>query len=350
MPVTDEDIIRELLHRYTEHVYPAASTASEVMTRQRRRDRRRALSLLAAGTALGTAAGVTALAPRPSPPGPASAAPAAPGNAKPASSPQPSLRLTADQRVLYQLSSVAARQAPGQGRYVVMSTEDTYVRDTTVIDSLTGDMWSYQKGTDGSPSGKGYTAGYSATAAQLARIPTSPAALRAVLIAEWDKSLATGIPQPAARTRLSSKLPRNFSGHPRPLVHSDDDKVFQQASYLLWNPLVSPSLRSALFKVLAAVPGVRVDPSARDRLGRPAVELSRADDSGLTSAKPDGQVFVTFQSPATGAVLESTVTSPANGSAVTPQQPHGGSPVVAATVYLSITWADSVPGNPYGGS
>ena len=62
------------------------------------------------------------------------------------------------------------------------------------------------------------------------------------------------------------------------MLQSDDDKVFQQASYLLWNPLVSPSLRSALFKVLATVPGVQVNPSTRDSLGRPAIEL-----------KPDGQ-------------------------------------------------------------
>ena len=54
MPVTDEDIIRELLHRCTEHVNPAPSIANEVTTRQHRRDRRRALSLVAAGAALGT--------------------------------------------------------------------------------------------------------------------------------------------------------------------------------------------------------------------------------------------------------------------------------------------------------
>src|SRR5690242_15252507 len=41
------------------------------------------------------------------------------------------------------------------------------------------------------------------------------------------------------------------------------------------DPLVGPQLRSALYKVLADTPGVRVDSHARGDLGRPAVEISR---------------------------------------------------------------------------
>ena len=41
MPATDEDIIRDLLHRSTGHVHPPASIAAEVAARQRRRDHRR---------------------------------------------------------------------------------------------------------------------------------------------------------------------------------------------------------------------------------------------------------------------------------------------------------------------
>lgn len=349
MPTTDEDIVREMLHRYTGHVRPSASVATEVAARQRRRDRRRAVSLVAAGAALGTVAGVIAFVPGHS--SPATAAPVASGKAQRAARAQPALKLTADQRVLYHLSSVAARQLPGQGRYVVMSTEGSGVKDTTIIDSLTGDMWSYQKGTNGSPSGKGYTAGYSATAAQIAQIPTSLPALRAALIAEWKKQLATGIPQPSART--GQAVPRPSVPGPKPsslpVPQSNDDMVFQQASYLLWNPLVGPSLRAALFKVLATVPGVKVNTSARDSLGRPAVELSRTDNSGLPSGKSDGQAFTMFESAATGAVLESVVTSPPNSGVVTPQHPTGSSTVTGGTVYLGVHWTNSVPGNPYQG-
>jgi len=67
MPATDEDIIRDLLHRYTDQVRPAASIAAGVAARQRHRERRRLVSLAAAGTALGVAAGVIAVVPGHSP-------------------------------------------------------------------------------------------------------------------------------------------------------------------------------------------------------------------------------------------------------------------------------------------
>jgi hypothetical protein len=116
-----------------------------------------------------------------------------------------------------------------------MSTQGSGVRDTSVIDSLTGDMWSYQKGTDGSPSGKGYTMDYSPTAAQFAAMPTSLAGLRAALITRWKD-----------QAEASAKAVQN-TGRPTPVplpvLQSDNDIVFQEATYLLWNPLVGPTLR-----------------------------------------------------------------------------------------------------------
>jgi hypothetical protein len=326
MPATDEDIVRDLLHRYTDHVRPPASIATEVAVRQRSHDRRRrVVSVAAAGAAIGTAAGLAAVAPGHSP--------SAPGG------PRPAIRLTADQRVLYHLSSAAAGQPQGQGRYAVMSTEGDDVKDTSVIDSRTGSMWSYQQGSDGSPSGKSFSRHYSPTSAQLAAMPTSPAALRAVLIAQWNQQT-----RPARRPLR----PGGPTPVPLPLTVSDNDKVFQQASDLLWNPLVGPALRAALYKVLAAVPGVAVTPSAHDSIGRPAVELSRADSSGLPGGKPDGVSYATYESPATGAVLESAVTYPPGSDIVTPQDPHGTRTVVDMTVYLTVTWASAIPADPYG--
>jgi hypothetical protein len=325
MPAIDEDIIRDLLHRYTDHVRPPASIATEVVARQRRRDRRRrAVSLAATGAALGTAAGVVAVAPGHSP---------ARGRT------QPVIRLTADQRVLYHLSSVAARQSQDKGRYAVMRTEGSDVKDTSVIDSRTGNMWSYQEGSDGSPSGKGFTRHYSPTSAQFAAMPTGPAALRAALIAQWDSE------NKPAKSPLRTKGPTPVA---RPLTISADDKVFQEASYLLWYPLVGPDLRSALYKVLAAVPGVTVSSSAHDSIGRPAVEISRRDNSGLPGGKSDGIIYATYESPASGVVLESTVTYPPGSDIVTPQDPHGTGTIVDTTVYLGTTWTSSVPADPYG--
>jgi hypothetical protein len=341
MPITDEDIVRDLLHRSTSHVRPRDSIATAVIARQRRRDRNRRLaSAAAAGAALATAAGVIAIFP-----GHASRAPQSPVNALPATkqpvttqpvTTQPALKLTANQRALYKLSTVAARQSAAKGRYAVMMTDGTDVKDTNIIDTLTGDLWGYQLGSNGYPSGGGsVTRHYSPTAAQFAAMPTDPTALRAALIAQWDKQ-SPALPDPYNGGRIT------------PLPFSKDDKVFQQANNVLWNPLSGPALRSALFRVLMNVPGVKVNLSAHDANGRPAVEISRTDASGLPGYKPDGQTWATYESPATGALLETSITYPPGE--VTPQYPHGSPyPFVDKDVYQSITWASKVPSNPYKG-
>jgi hypothetical protein len=339
MPITDEDIVRDLLHRYTDHVQPRDSIATAVIARQRRRDRNRRLaSAAAAGAALATAAGVIAVLP-----GPAPRAPQSPGNALPTTrqpvtsrpaTRQPALKLTADQRALSKLSAVAARQPAAQGRYAVMMTDGTDVKDTNIIDTRTGDLWGYQLGADGYPSGGGsVTRHFSPTAAQFAAMPTDPTALRAALIAQWNKQ-TPALPDPYHGGRIT------------PLPFTNDDKVFQQANNVLWNPLSGPALRSALFRVLMNVPGVKVTWSAHDADGRPAVEISRADASGLPGYKPDGQTWATYESPATGALLETSITFPPGE--VTPQYPHGSPYLfVDKTVYQSITWANKVPSDHY---
>lgn len=336
MPITDEDIIRDLLHRVTADVHPLESVATAVAARQRRRNRhRRVACLTAAGAVLGTAAGVIAAVPGHSSSEHMSASgPAASGGTRTA------IRLTADQRVLYHLSSVAAQQRHNQGRYAVMSTAGDDVKDTSVINSLTGDMWSYQQGRDGSPSGKGFSPHYSPTSAQFAAMPTNVAGLRAALISQW------GSEHKPARNPLRARTPAVV---PRPVTVTDDDKVFQQASDMLWNPLVRPALRSALYRVLAGVPGVTVNTSARDSTGQPATEISRVDNSGLPGDRSDGVIYVTYENPATAAVLESTVTYPPGSGIVTPHDPAGTSTVVDRTVYLSVTWANAIPADPYTG-
>lgn len=61
---------------------------------------------------------------------------------------------------------------------------------------------------------------------------------------------------------------------------------------MLWTPLVGPELRAAVFRVLAATPGVQVNSHARDSLGRPAVEISGFDR--VTSV-----TLATFEDPST---------------------------------------------------
>ena len=79
------------------------------------------------------------------------------------------------------------------------------------------------------------------------------------------------------------------------------------------------------------------------------MEISRVDNSGHPGGRSDRIIYATYESPATGAVLESAVTYPPGSDIVTPQDPHGDSTVVDTTVYLTVTRAGAIPADPYGG-
>jgi hypothetical protein len=322
MPSTDEDVLRAAMRRCTEDVRAPASIAAQVVSHQRRRARRgRILTLTATTAALAAAAGVVALVPR--------QAAQTPGGHQT----RPAIALTAAQRTLYRLSSVAANSPAGQGRYVVMrEVQDNYKR-TSVIDSLTGDVWTYQQGA-GVPAELPVARHDSPTQAQLAAMPTGPAALRALLISQYDEQQKQADAAMAAQLKQKDKILRRDH---RPAVTAlkltANDKVFEQASLLLWNPLVSPALRSAVFKVLAATPGVQVNSHARDGLGRRAVEISWFDR--VTSV-----TLATFEDPATTRMLEQTDTS-------TPAAVNGHTSSTGRDLYLSVTRARAVPPNPY---
>ena len=258
MPGTDEDILATLMHRCTDDVHAPASIAAQVVTRQRCRDRRgRILTLTATTAALGTAAGVVALVPR-------QAAPSPGGHHI-----RPAITLTAAQRTLYRLSSVAANAPQGQGRYVVMREIQDNYKKMSVIDSLTGDVWTYQQGggvpaelplaaTIPDPGPFRRHAHRSGRAAGAAYLPVRPGA-EAGRRGHGGPAEAEGQDPPAATHRPTHQAAQ---ADPR-------RQVFEQANLLLWNPLVPPALRSAVFKVLAATPGVQVNSHARDDRGRP---------------------------------------------------------------------------------
>lgn len=321
MPSTDEDILRAVMRCCTDDVHAPASIATQAVTRQRRRDRRgRVVTLAATTAALGTA-GVAALVPR------HAGSPGQPPT-------RPAITLTAAQRTLYRLSSVAAAEPQGRGRYVVMREIQDNYKKMSVIDSLTGDMRTYQQGA-GIPSELPVARHASPTQAQLNAMPTGPAALRALLISQYDQQQQEADAGMAAQLREKDKILRQaHQPSIRPPRLTADDKVFEQATDLLWNPLVSPALRAALFRVLAATPGVQVNSHARDDLGRPAVEISRLD--AVT-----GDTEATFEDPSTTRLLEQTDSS-------TPSSGSGRSSYIGRDLYLSITRASFVPPNPYG--
>jgi hypothetical protein len=126
-------------------------------------------------------------------------------------------------------------------------------------------------------------------------------------------------------SKAGQKIPTLFPKGPQP---TDNDLVFEQAADLLWEPHLSPAPRAALYKVLANTPGVQVKSGVTDSAGRPAVEISRVDQ--VAKAKVE-----TFENPKTGATLESAWVEPSGEFLEDP--------------YLSITYTNHIPANPYKG-
>ena len=331
MPKTDEDALRELLHRATDDLRAPSAVTDGIVTRHYRRLRNtRILSVtttIVAAAAVVAAVVVTRVGP------------SASGHTQhPAT--LPPVKLTAVQ-VLDQLSVAAAHAPQPTDRYIALTeidldggvdypknlpseildpklapslkeqlqqvvTEYGYER-TTVFDGVTGDVWTYQHGSSvpGSsvPSEFPVAPHGSPTRAEFAAWPTDPAKLRALLVSQAGPTVGLDL----NGVRLTA-----------------DDLVFQEATSWLWNPLLSPALRSAMYKVLAAIPGVTVKTGTTDQAGRPAIEIGGYENfAGVED---------TFESPGTGAVLEQYF-----GDLV-------GSAVYAVTGYATL------PANPYSGS
>jgi hypothetical protein len=313
MPGIDEDIMRELMHRCTDDLHAPLHVAAAIVRRQRhRRLRHRALGVAVAGAAAGTAFAVVASAP-------GAARPGQDGGPATATGPT-AIRLTAAQTTLYKLSSAAAAAARPGGRYVILAEKQDNYERTSVVDSLTGDVWTYQHGA-GVPSELPVARHDSPTAAQFDAMPTDVATLRALLIKQGKEQQAQAI---AGEKKEMAKAGKKGTVSQPQLT--DDDWAFDQATTLLWNPLVGPQLRAALYKLLADTPGVRVDNHARDDLGRAAVEISR-------TATSTGIQDQTFENPKTGAVLE---------TAFVYQDGTRGT-----DLYQPVTSSNHVPPNPY---
>jgi hypothetical protein len=326
MPGIDEDILRELMHRCTEDLHaPSAVSDGIVIRHRRRRLRNRALSVAVTGAAAGTVFAVVASASGGAPRPAASGATTTPALTTGAPTTSPAFRLTAAQTALYRLSSAAAAAAPRPaGRYVELrERQDDYDR-TSVIDSLTGDVWTYQQGA-GVPSELPVDRHGSPTEAAFDKMPTDPSALRALLLTQAKQQQAQAV---AEEKQMMAEHGKKAIPTLQPNL-SEDDWVFEQATDMLWNPLVGPALRAALYKVLATTPGVVVSTHARDLAGRPAIEISRLD----RAVGVDDQ---TFENPATGAVLETAFTYPRSMS----EGP-------GTDLYLSVTGSNALPPNPY---
>jgi hypothetical protein len=324
----------------------AAGVPDEAVERLRHRDyrprTRRRGSMAAAGTAgvLVAAAAVTvAVLPAGRHPAGPAAGPRASGTSRGGSGSTPAtapIQLTAKQTLL-SLSAAAAAAPRPSGRYAVQA-EKTYTtnvyppaktglkhnlvmtengKETNVVDTVNGSAITYDQitSTSGSAPGPGWTPptkaptqansgpGSSQTSAQLDALSTDPAKLRAELLKMGDEQ---------------GRLP----------PQTDADVVYEQAASLLWDANLSAAVRACVYKVLAATPGVEVNASATDSSGRAAVEISYFE----AWAK---QRIETFENPVTGATLESAWVFLTGD--------------YAEDLYLSITYTNAIPANPYKG-
>ena len=309
MPITDEDVLRELLHRATDDVHAPSAVTAGIVTRHRRRLRSTRILSITTTSVAAAAVAATVLVTRlgPSAPGHAQPLAALPATTLPATK-LPAVKLTA-MHVLDQLSVTAGRAPQPTGRYVAMTMSvqglGVDYKRMSVFDGITGDVWTYQRG-GGVPGELPVAKHLSPTRAEFAAWPTNPAKLRALLLSPAEQALEVS----QGLAGVEGQTP--------------DDLVFQDATYWLWNPLLSPALRSAMYKVLAATPGVEVKTGITDKVGRPAIEISRYDSVvGVDSA--------TFESPSTGAELEQNFSD------------------AGTNVFESITSSATLPANPYSG-
>jgi hypothetical protein len=203
------------------------------------------------------------------------------------------------------------------------------VPKTSVIDTVTGGGVTYQditaSGANEPPTVLNSPAGSSPTSAQLAAMPEDPAKLRAFLLAQAKQQLTLAYADEQGQAKSAGKKIGGAGSGNGP---TDDDLVFDQAANLLWEPDLSPALRAAVYKVLADTPGVTVKTGVTDSAGRPAVEISR-------HSTLDNEDVQTFENPRTGATLESAWVE------------SWGE--VLEDLYLSISYTNQIPANPYQG-
>jgi hypothetical protein len=331
MPDVEEDVLRELMLRSTEDLFASPAAAAHALRRQRRhRTRARVLGVTgiaaAAGLAVGTITTVSGSGTHPA---------TGPGGPAPVHS---TAQLTVAEKTLYGLSSAAAATQRPAGRYVILRESSTDSEPggkgsetgprASVINTVTGFSISYQ-GLTGSgatvdpwpPGVLDAPPGSLLTLKQLDAMPTSPAALRAFLLAQAKQLLAQ------ARVAAQALAKDKVKDIPKVPDLTDDDLVFDQAANLLWDPRLSPDLRAAVYRVLADTPGVRVKTGVTDSSGRPAVEISRVSSQG--------ENVQTFENPKTGATLESAWAARGGG--------------FVEDLYLSITYTNDVPANVYQG-
>jgi len=163
-----------------------------------------------------------------------------------------------------------------------------------------------------------YLTGYGGlTAAEIAELPSDPAALRAFAVAQI--ALRNGFP---------------------PGSWESDSQLFNAMTELLLDAPATPDVRTAAFTVLADLPGIRVTGEATDGQGRPGVriELSRTR-AGITEYQ---RLLIDPQSH----LILAMDYSAGLGESAPNGQPSGSPIKERHRVILRAEWTDAEPAPP----
>jgi hypothetical protein len=124
-------------------------------------------------------------------------------------------------------------------------------------------------------------------AAQFSRLPASQSAIARLLRGYYEQTYCAQHPD---------------QGNPRLRCATQDQLTWDEAVRLLQDP-VSPQVRSATFKVMAALPGVRVLGPVTDPLGRPGFALAPRDQAPNPAPEFYNPLKVIVVDPDTGELL-----------------------------------------------
>jgi hypothetical protein len=254
--------------------------------------------------------------------------------------------------LVYRLATAAASTPALQSPYVVLSETDTQsgypgeLKRTTIVNTQTGASTTYQQAytTAGvkvpnstyvpppSPAVANPTpAQQKLEALQHAQENSGPptvltGAANPQLAEAWYAALPTDPTALRAKLLALATQPNNGIQPALTPGYTNDDYIYQEADTMLWSPLVSPALRSALYRVLAKTSGYTVA-QGTDPIGRPAIVMTRTYTG---SSETD----ITYENPTTGAVLAQV-------------WKQGGGTITG--IYQPVTGASTIPPNPYGG-
>lgn len=234
--------------------------------------------------------------------------------------------------VLREAATSAARQAPATGRYFFSESE--YVSDDGVTTASGGTSYQW----DGPYLRKFWVGNGVAGLLEDPRVSTTPTAVPSAISAGTGSLTWAQVQHmPTSPGPLRAAIAKlSYGLYPKDHAHGSLARAeFSTISDLLYEAPAPPSLRAALYRLAATLPGIRLVKGAEDLVGRPANEVYMP--GGPPSFNNGKAIFFDVS---TSKVLGEAVFLGTN-----PACPPMWSTAVLATGYVNST-TDLPPGTP----